>query len=65
MPQPHSNSVETCLVDILNLIYALFSLSSSSDKSVKVWDASSRMCVNTFFDHQDQVNIKIVLFLVT
>uniref|UniRef100_A0A3B4WW37 Superkiller complex protein 8 n=1 Tax=Seriola lalandi dorsalis TaxID=1841481 RepID=A0A3B4WW37_SERLL len=22
---------------------------------VKVWDASSRACINTFFDHQDQV----------
>lgn len=32
-----------------------FSPSSSSDKSVKVWDASSRACINTFFDHQDQV----------
>lgn len=34
----------------------LFSASpSSSDKSVKVWDAGSRACINTFFDHQDQV----------
>uniref|UniRef100_A0A1A8C984 Superkiller complex protein 8 n=1 Tax=Nothobranchius kadleci TaxID=1051664 RepID=A0A1A8C984_NOTKA len=23
--------------------------------SVKVWDASTRTCINTFFDHQDQV----------
>ncbi|XP_019714487.1 WD repeat-containing protein 61-like, partial [Hippocampus comes] len=30
-------------------------VSSSSDKSVKVWDAGSRACINTFFDHQDQV----------
>lgn len=30
-------------------------LSSSSDKSVKVWDAGTRTCVHTFFDHQDQV----------
>lgn len=28
---------------------------SSSDKSVKVWDAGTRTCVHTFFDHQDQV----------
>ncbi|KAI4826052.1 hypothetical protein KUCAC02_021707 [Chaenocephalus aceratus] len=28
---------------------------SSSDKSVKVWDAGTRACINTFFDHQDQV----------
>ncbi|ROL52810.1 WD repeat-containing protein 61, partial [Anabarilius grahami] len=28
---------------------------NSSDKSVKVWDTASRSCVNTFFDHQDQV----------
>lgn len=31
---------------------------SSSDKSVKVWDAGSRACINTFFDHQDQVTHK-------
>lgn len=31
---------------------------SSSDKSVKVWDASSRACINTFFDHQDQVTLR-------
>lgn len=30
-------------------------VSSSSDKSVKVWDAGTRTCVHTFFDHQDQV----------
>ena len=29
---------------------------SSSDKSVKVWDASSRQCVQTFYEHSDQVN---------
>ncbi|XP_057159576.1 SKI8 subunit of superkiller complex protein isoform X1 [Ursus arctos] len=30
-------------------------VSSSSDKSVKVWDVGTRTCVHTFFDHQDQV----------
>lgn len=35
--------------------FLLHLLCSSSDKSVKVWDAASRTCINTFFDHQDQV----------
>ncbi len=30
--------------------------SSSSDKTVKVWDASTRQCVHTFKDHSDQVS---------
>lgn len=28
---------------------------SSSDKSVKIWDAGSRQCVHTFYEHKDQV----------
>ena len=28
---------------------------SSSDKTVKVWDAATRQCVHTFHDHLDQV----------
>ncbi len=34
-----------------------FSLCSSSDKMVKVWDAGTRQCVHTFYDHLDQVVI--------
>lgn len=30
-------------------------VSSSSDKTVKVWDAGSRQCVQTFYEHNDQV----------
>ena len=30
-------------------------LLSSSDKTVKVWDAGSRQCVQTFYQHSDQV----------
>ena len=30
---------------------------SSSDKTVKVWDAGSRQCVQTFYQHSDQVLI--------
>jgi len=29
---------------------------SSSDKTVKVWDATSRQCIQTFNDHIDQVS---------
>ena len=28
----------------------------SSDKSVKIWDAGSRQCVHTFYEHMDQVS---------
>ena len=28
---------------------------SSSDKTVKVWDSTSRQCIHTFHDHLDQV----------
>lgn len=37
---------------------------SSSDKSVKVWDAASRTCINTFFDHQDQVTSSLLCLLI-
>lgn len=30
-------------------------VSSSSDKSVKVWELSSKQCVHTFNEHSDQV----------
>jgi len=30
-------------------------VSASSDKSVKVWDAGSRQCLHTFYEHKDQV----------
>lgn len=40
---------------------SLLSAFSSSDKSVKVWDASSRACINTFFDHQDQVPVSVIV----
>ena len=33
---------------------------SSSDKSVKVWDAGSRQCVHTFYEHKDQVKYRVV-----
>lgn len=42
-----------------NLTYWNFYLSSSSDKTVKIWDAGSRQCVHTFYDHTDQVKRKI------
>lgn len=30
---------------------------SSSDKTVKIWNAGSRQCVHTFYDHSDQVSV--------
>jgi len=40
---------------------------SSSDKTVKIWDAGTRQCVHTFYDHTDQVStipIRAVSFFV-
>ena len=32
---------------------------SSSDKTVKVWDAGSRQCIQTFYEHNDQVMVEL------
>lgn len=29
----------------------------SSDKSVKIWDAGTRQCIHTFYEHTDQVAV--------
>jgi len=29
--------------------------SSSSDRTVKIWDREKMKCVHTFYEHQDQV----------
>ena len=34
---------------------------SSSDKTVKVWDTTSRQCEHTFKDHSDQVSNTILI----
>lgn len=31
--------------------------SSSSDKTVKVWELASKQCVHTFSEHNDQVSL--------
>jgi len=45
-------------------VYAAHSLSCvcvcrSSDKTVKVWNASTRQCAHTFKDHSDQVGVAV------
>ena len=30
-------------------------VSSSSDRTVKIWDKEKMKCVHTFYEHQDQV----------
>ena len=37
-------------------MYVFVCLSRSSDKTVKVWDASARDCCHTFKEHTDQVS---------
>ena len=39
--------------------------SSSSDKTVKVWDAGSRQCVQTFYEHNDQVYTNLGWYIFT
>ncbi|CAD7672716.1 unnamed protein product [Nyctereutes procyonoides] len=46
------------IYDVLNVAFCpddTHFMSSSSDKSVKVWDVGTRTCVHSFFNHQDQV----------
>lgn len=31
-------------------------VSSSSDRTVKIWDKEKMKCIHTFYEHQDQVN---------
>ena len=39
----------------------LFCLYRSSDKTVKVWNTSTRQCTHTFKDHSDQVSVFVCL----
>ena len=36
----------------------------SSDKAVKIWDAGSRQCVHTFYEHLDQVSCGTAVIVV-
>ena len=49
MDRSHCSHSAESLIDKFSLF------SSSSDKTVKVWDAGSRQCVQTFYEHNDQV----------
>ena len=41
--------------EIFIIFVAIMNSISSSDKTVRVWDASTRQCTHTFKDHTDQV----------
>lgn len=54
----NKNILHTCLI-FLDDYFDLYIFScSSSDKTVKIWNAGSRQCVHTFYDHSDQVSIR-------
>lgn len=36
-------------------------VSSSSDKTVKVWEVATKQCIHTFTEHADQVCIYFML----
>lgn len=43
---------------VLNVAFSpdnIHFVSSSSDRTVKVWDREKLKCVHTFYEHQDQV----------
>ena len=46
-------------------LWLLHSLHSSSDNAVKVWDAGTRQCVHTFYEHTDQVNFQLLPWTVS
>lgn len=51
----HIIALPLCKYCSMDLLFIFFFSSSSSDKTVKVWDAGSRQCVQTFYEHNDQV----------
>ena len=46
------------LLTHFTVVYCIY---SSSDKTVKVWEASSRECLHTAKDHTDQVGVLLTV----